>query len=57
MMSIDNQLPKQVNRLVSKGKGPAEFGPKLTVSEVKSNLRKKFYFFPGVFGDPSQLFE
>ncbi|XP_052073551.1 caspase-3-like isoform X2 [Mytilus californianus] len=47
----------RVNRLVAKGKGPDEFGQKLTVSEVKSNLRKKFYFFPGVHGDSPQLFK
>ncbi|CAC5415879.1 CASP2 [Mytilus coruscus] len=47
----------RVNRLVAKGKGPDEFGQKLTVSEVKSNLRKKFYFFPGVYDDPPQLFQ
>lgn len=46
----------QVNRLVAKGKGPDEFGQKLTVSEVKSNLRKKFYFFPGIHGNPPKLF-
>lgn len=46
----------RVNRLVAKGKGSASFGQKLTVSEVKSNLRKKFYFFPGVYGDSPQLF-
>ncbi|XP_076108391.1 cell death protein 3-like [Mytilus galloprovincialis] len=47
----------RVNRLVAKGKGSVEFGQKLTISEVKSNLRKKFYFFPGVYGDPPKLFE
>lgn len=46
----------RVNRLVAKGKGPDEFGQKLTVSEVKSNLRKKFYFFPGIHSNPPKLF-
>ena len=30
-------------------------GGNLTVSEVKSNLRKKFYFFPGVYDYPPKL--
>ncbi|XP_063396808.1 caspase-3-like [Mytilus trossulus] len=47
----------RVNRLVAKGKGSAEYPQKLTVSEVKSNLRKKFYFFPGVYGDSPQIFK
>ncbi|CAC5415876.1 unnamed protein product [Mytilus coruscus] len=47
----------RVNRLVAKGKDPEVLGQKLTVSEVKSNLRKKFYFFPGVYGDSPQLFK
>ncbi|OPL33543.1 caspase-2, partial [Mytilus galloprovincialis] len=47
----------RVNRLVAKGKGDAGYDQKLTVSEVKSNLRKKFYFFPGVYGDSPQFFK
>ncbi|XP_052073553.1 caspase-3-like isoform X2 [Mytilus californianus] len=46
----------RVNRLVAKGKGSALYEQKLTVSEVKSNLRKKFYFFPGVYGESPQFF-
>ncbi|XP_063397690.1 caspase-3-like [Mytilus trossulus] len=46
----------RVNRLVAKGKGVKGATEKCTVSEVKSNLRKKFYFFPGVYGDSPQLF-
>ncbi|XP_063397694.1 caspase-14-like [Mytilus trossulus] len=52
-----HHLLLRVNRLVAKGKDPEEVGKKLTVSEVKSNLRKKLYFFPGVYGDSPQLFK
>ncbi|CAG2193777.1 unnamed protein product [Mytilus edulis] len=44
-------------QISSKGKGSAGYPQKITVSEVKSNLRKKFYFFPGVYGDSPQFFE
>lgn len=29
----------------------------LTVSEIKNNLRKKFYFFPGVYDDPPKFID
>lgn len=44
----------RVNRLVGKD---GNFKKKeMTVAEVKSNLRKKFFFFPGVHNDPPELF-
>ncbi|XP_063418278.1 caspase-3-like isoform X2 [Mytilus trossulus] len=44
----------RVNRLVGKD---GNFKKKeMTVAEVKSNLRKKFFFFPGIHNDPPELF-
>ncbi|XP_052095498.1 caspase-3-like [Mytilus californianus] len=50
---IQHMLLK-VNELVSQGRTMAG---NLTVSEVKSNLRKKFYFFPGVYDDPPKFID
>lgn len=44
----------KVNRLVGKG---CTWSNDMTVAEVKSNLRKKFYFFPGIHGNPPELFK
>ncbi|CAC5387623.1 CASP2 [Mytilus coruscus] len=44
----------RVNRLVGKG---CTWSNDMTVAEVKSNLRKKFYFFPGIHGNPPELFK
>lgn len=45
----------RVNRIVARGKGISGFPEKFTVSEVKSNLRKKLYFFPGVYDNPPRF--
>lgn len=50
---IQHMLLK-VNELVSQGRTMAG---NLTVSEVKNNLRKKFYFFPGVYDDPPKFID
>lgn len=47
----------QVSRIVSNGKGHPDFPEKIQLPEINSNLRKKFYFFPNVYGDPPKLFE
>ncbi|CAG2199917.1 unnamed protein product [Mytilus edulis] len=43
----------RVNRLVAKG---VTWSNNMTVAEVRSNLRKKFYFFPGIHGDLPETF-
>ncbi|XP_052080957.1 caspase-2-like isoform X2 [Mytilus californianus] len=45
----------RVNRLV--GKEGHTKKKEMTVAEVKSNLRKKFYFFPGIHSNPPELFK
>lgn len=50
----------RVNRIVATGYGPPIKGDptstsKFTVSEVRSNLRKKLYFFPGIYGEKPEL--
>ncbi|XP_076094739.1 caspase-3-like [Mytilus galloprovincialis] len=50
---IQHMLLK-VNELVSQGRTMAG---NLTVSEIKNNLRKKFYFFPGVYDDPPKFID
>lgn len=49
------ELLTRVNRLVARGEGETKFLS--TVSEIKNNLTKKFYFFPGVYDNPPRLVE
>nr|XP_034337254.1 cell death protein 3 isoform X2 [Crassostrea gigas] len=41
----------KVNDIVSKGKAKSGWGHYVTVSKYESSLRKKLFFFPGIYGD------
>lgn len=44
-------IPLQVNNVVSKGKATDGQTHFVTVSNFNSSLRKKLYFFPGIYAN------